>query len=115
MTFSEIIKNDADKKHLDLLTGQSECKITSVKVSSYSEYKEKSHVYHQRLNRESEELKVALETIKTNKEEADKAKRKAERDAKKASDERKRKEQEQANAEAVAKREPETLLFLLLL
>ena len=90
MTFSETIKNDADKKHLDLLSGKTECSITSVKVSSYSEYKEKSHVYHQRLNREAEELNSALETIKTNKSSADKAKRQADRDAKKAVDERKR-------------------------
>ena len=104
MTFSEIIKSDADKKHSDLLSGKTECSITSVKISSYSEYKEKSHVYHQRLNREAEELNSALETIKTNKSSADKAKRQADRDAKKAADERKRKEHEQANAEAARKK-----------
>ena len=71
---------------------------------NYSEYKEKSHVYHQRLNREAEELKSALETIKANKISADKAKRQADLDAKKAAAERKRKEQEQANAEAARKK-----------
>lgn len=104
MTFSEIIKNDADKKHLDLLSGQTKCEITSIKVSSCSEYKEKSHKYHQRLNNEAEELKQALETIKTNKEDADKAKRKAERDARNAAAEKKRKEKEKEDAAAARKK-----------
>lgn len=104
MNFSEIIKNDADKKYLQLLSGETECKITTVKMASYAEYKEKSHEYHQRIAREADAVKEALDTIKSNKEAFIKAKKKADSDAKKAEDERKRKEQEKANAEASRKK-----------
>ena len=122
MTFSEIIKNDADQKYLQLLSGKTECSITNVQIISCDEYIKKNENYHKRLNQEAEELKEALKTIKANKEEADrikeeeyKAKKKAEREAKRAEEERLRLERkaeeerlkiefEKAKADAARKR-----------
>lgn len=67
MTFSEIIKNDAEQKYLQLLTGAFEIPVPKINIGSYSEYKTKSHTYHQRLNEESVAVKNALEAIKENK------------------------------------------------
>ena len=67
MTFSETIKNDAEQKYLQLLTGAFEIPVPKINIGSYSEYKTKSHTYHQRLNEEAVAVKEALDTIKENK------------------------------------------------
>ena len=67
MTFTEIIKNDAEQKYLNLLAGTLELPVPKIDIHSCKEYKEKAHSIHQRLTQEAEAIKEALNSIKENK------------------------------------------------
>ena len=96
MTFSELIKKNADEKHLQLLSGEAERSTPSTEIASCAEYDKKSKAFHRRLREEESAVAEALKTVQATKAEADKAeaerikREEAERKAKEA--EKKRRE-----------------------
>ena len=64
MTFSEMIKSDADQKYLQLLDDNAEPPIKKPDINSCAEYIEKRKILGQRIEQEEIEVKEALKTIR---------------------------------------------------
>ena len=117
MTFSELIKKNADEKHLQLLSGEAERSTPSTEIASCAEYDKKSKAFHRRLREEESAIAEALKTVQATKAEADKAEaerikreeaeRKAKEAEKKRREEEKRKEEERKQQEEADRRRRE--------